>query len=310
LYKVSRRLHAHFDERTIFSVLKEKTRNCGRAVKDSELARQIQTSRRTAWCPDNPQKFANAQNLDRELLNFPQAAPIWPSPDIESIQRIVSQRFLLATLREYSPIKFDSFGDSQTEQIIDAVWPGNPLLCCGKTSYQFATRRRDTWRGHLSRCAYIVPNPMLRVSGLTQEGKVSEHTKEATAARVYQVIEFDFSEFTQDGVTETVWAPLVREWHAAGITVADACAALHLHLSVARPLVLVTYSGGKSLHGWYACFDLSEEQNRQFMTYAVRLGADPHTWLRSQFVRMPDGTRENSLRQTVHYFDPDQAVKL
>jgi hypothetical protein len=46
------------------------------------------------------------------------------------------------------------------------------------------------------------------------------------------------------------------------------------------------------------------------MTYAVRLGADPHTWLRSQFVRMPEGTRENGKRQTVNYFDPDQAVKV
>ena len=33
------------------------------------------------------------------------------------------------------------------------------------------------------------------------------------------------------------WAPLIREWRDAGVTVADACAALHLHLATLLPLV-------------------------------------------------------------------------
>jgi hypothetical protein len=33
----------------------------------------------------------------------------------------------------------------------------------------------------------------------------------------------------------------------------------------------------------------------------VTLGADPATWTRSQFVRMPDGTRENGQRQTIFF---------
>jgi hypothetical protein len=35
----------------------------------------------------------------------------------------------------------------------------------------------------------------------------------------------------------------------------------------------------------------SEDKLRRFFDYAVSLGADPRTWLRSQFVRMPDGKR-------------------
>ena len=41
------------------------------------------------------------------------------------------------------------------------------------------------------------------------------------------------------------------------------------------------------------------------MRYAVSLGADRATWTRSQFVRMPDGTRDNGKRQTVYFFNPE-----
>jgi len=40
------------------------------------------------------------------------------------------------------------------------------------------------------------------------------------------------------------------------------------------------------------------------MEYAVSLGADSATWTKSQFVRMPDGTRENGKRQEILYFNP------
>ena len=43
----------------------------------------------------------------------------------------------------------------------------------------------------------------------------------------------------------------------------------------------------------------SEDRLRRFMNYAVSLGADPATWTRSQFVRMPDGARDHGKRQTV-----------
>ncbi|MBV9489782.1 MAG: hypothetical protein JO069_08670, partial [Verrucomicrobia bacterium] len=45
-----------------------------------------------------------------------------------------------------------------------------------------------------------------------------------------------------------------------------------------------------------------------FIAYAHALGADPVTWSRHQFVRIPDGTRENGRRQTVYsvyFFNPE-----
>jgi CHC2-type zinc finger protein len=232
----------------------------------------------------------------------------WPKPDLVRIREIVAGGWSLYDLWERSPIRFES-GDSHAEEIIDLLFPGNPFLCCGKTNYKFATRRRATWCGRLRSLPLIVPNPMLSEIGRTQTGKVSEHTKESTARRTYLTIEFDFGVYGRDGETETEWAPLVREWRAAGITVVDACACLHLHLAERLPLLLAVHSGGKSLHGWYPAFNFTDLELRLFMEYAVQLGADHATWCRSQFVRLPDGTRENGKPQTSYYFDPRKAVR-
>ena len=92
---------------------------------------------------------------------------------------------------------------------------------------------------------------------------------------------------------------------ANGISIADLCAALHVYLAQFAPLAMVVHSGGKSLHGWFYCEGQSEEMLFRFMRYAVSIGGDPMTWTRSQFVRMPDGTRDTGVRQRVHYFNPE-----
>ena len=49
----------------------------------------------------------------------------------------------------------------------------------------------------------------------------------------------------------------------------------------------------------------------KFFRYALSLGADPATWTRCQFVRMPDGRRDNAKRQTVFFlnFKPLEAKR-
>ena len=175
-------------------------------------------------------------------------------------------------------------GDPHTEQIVDALFPGNPWLCVGASSREFKTRRREELRGELSKLALIVPSPMTARTGKTQKGETSEHTLESTGSRHFLVVEFDTG------------------------TAGDH-AALLLHLAERAPLVLVVHSGGKSLHGWFYCVGQSESVTRRFMRYAVSLGADPATWTRSQFVRCPDGTRDNGQRQTVHFFNPANLEK-
>ncbi len=53
-----------------------------------------------------------------------------------------------------------------------------------------------------------------------------------------------------------------------------------------------------SVHGWFNVQGLFGEEMLEFFRYAVLLGADPATWTRSQFVRMPDGTRQSGREAT------------
>jgi hypothetical protein len=191
---------------------------------------------------------------------------------------------------------------AMTEEIVNVLFLGNPLLCFGSSANAFRTRPRQYWRGRESRFQFIVPNPMSKGAGLTQDGRKSERCLDNTGPRRFLVAEFDISE------DDPQWAPYVQEWKTKGISVLDANVALLLELGRRRlprlPLVLAVYSGGKSIHSWYWCEGLTDEQLRPFMVRAERLGADPATWTRCQLVRMPDGTRDNSRRQQVHFFAP------
>jgi hypothetical protein len=231
----------------------------------------------------------------------------WPDPDLKRINAIVLPGPGLYDALEQSPRRFD-VGDSPCEEVIDIALPGDPFLCCGLDNYIFASRRREIWRGHLHRLPLMVANPMLRAFGYTQEGKLSQHTKEATARPIYQPVEFDFTEYDDDG-NETIWAPSIRKWKTEGLTVFDATAALILYLARLLPLFLIVFSGNKSLHGWFLVQGMTSEARKGFMDEAIKLGACSSTAGKSQFVRIPGGRRQNGAEQTVFYFNPANAVR-
>jgi hypothetical protein len=85
----------------------------------------------------------------------------------------------------------------------------------------------------------------------------------------------------------------------------DEQAAVLLHLAQQAPLAVAVHSGRKSIHGWFYCAGQAEDKLHRFMEYAVSLGADRATWTRSQFVRMPDGTRDSGKRQAIYFFNPE-----
>src|SRR5262249_26467683 len=122
------------------------------------------------------------------------------------------------------------------------------------------------------------------------------HSLSNTGERRFLVIEFDFDFRDRNRAVRLL---------SDERDTTDLCACLLLHLAERAPLALVVHSGGKSMHGWFYCAGRSEESLRRFMIYAVSLGADAATWTRSQFVRMPDGTRDNGKRQTLHFFNPE-----
>jgi hypothetical protein len=269
IFRVARQLHAHLPAVEIVALLETRVANCGRPVPRHEIISAVQNSLASAWQPG------------QRTTATPTAK--WPSVNAEQHEAIIKDGGGLADLWELSPVRIDD-NKQHTEEIINRLFPGNPLLCCGKSSREFDTKPREDWRGELARLQLIVPSQMTASTGLTKEGKESAHTLNNTGPRRFLICEFDTGK-------------------------PDEHAALLLHLAQFAPLVCAVHSGGKSLHGWFLVEGQPEEKARKFFRYAVSLGADPATWTRSQFVRMPDGTRDNGKRQTVFFlnFKPIEA---
>jgi hypothetical protein len=230
--------------------------------------------------------------------------------DLEEIYKIARQGPCLGEYRELSPVQL--CGSKKTDEVLRAwdryVGQIDPLVCFGADD-RFWTRPLSAVRGILHVHAQIVPSPMRSQFGMTQGGYLSQHSKDGTGERMFLVTEFDFTKSTPKG-KPTVWAPLLERCEQAGITVLDLNAALLAHLAKKRPLWMVVFSGGKSLQGWFPCRGENEEElHRWFITQARRLGACSSTWCKSQFVRMPGGTRApnregKSVRQTIEYYNP------
>jgi hypothetical protein len=258
--------------------------DCGRSLKPDEVARAVRNS--------SPERLGDYK---------PRRA--WPARNYEQIEAVGTSGLRLADLEAQSPSP--PVGDeNRSEEIIDALFPGNPLLCAGVNKYCPKTRPREQWRGSFSRQQLIIPSPMTAIRGMTAEGKQSYRSLGNVGPRKFLVVEFDFVEKGEDG-KDTPAAPMLRRLALCGVAVADLCAAVHGELAKLRPLALVVHSGGKSLHGWYPCNGDAEEPIMfRFMRYAVSLGADTATDVRVQLVRMPDGIRGNGKRQRVLYFNP------
>jgi hypothetical protein len=252
LFTVARQLHAHLPAGEIVTLLKNRVAGCGRHVPRHEIVAAVQNALLCAWQPKG-----KATPI--------QSAAKWPSVNQERREAIVRDGGGLADLWGASPIRIAD-NRNRAEEIADNLFPGNPLLCCGKSNQEFNTKARNDWRGQLSALALIVPSPMLAVTGQTKDGRESKHTLSNTGEWRFLVCEFDTG-------------------------ARDEQAALLLHLGTFAPLVCVVDSGGKSLHGWFYVHGQPEVKIERFFRYAVSLGADHATWTRSQFVRMPDGWR-------------------
>jgi hypothetical protein len=246
------------------NLLEGRVANCGRFVPRQEIVSAVQNALPSAWQPGSRS----------QPIHF---APKWPSVNQKQREAIIHGSGELADLWEFSKPRIKD-GETHTEQIIDRLFPDAPLLCCGKLNSDFDTRPREDWRGELSRLQFIVPSAMSAVTGKTKDGRESKHALDNTAPRRFLVCEFDSDEV-------------------------DDHAALLIHLGGYAPLVCAVHSGGKSLHGWFYVHCQLDEKILRFFRYAVSLGADPATWTRSQFVRMPDGVRDDGKRQTVFFLN-------
>lgn len=262
LFRTARVLHPFRSREEIIDLLRNAAH--GEPLQVGEIENAVDNAAGCAWSPGTSSTRTSSP---------------WAAVDHSKRAEIIANGPGLYDLWEMSPRLLDD-EESHTEEIIDVLFPGDPLLCCGQSNSRFDTRPRSEWRGKLSALQLIVPNPMTSVWGLTKEGGRSQHTLSNTGPRRFLVVEQD-----------------------AGTL--DEQAAVLAHLAHRAPLALSVFSGSRSIHGWFFCAGQTEERLRAFMNFAVSLGADRATWTRSQFVRMPDGTREGGARQTVYFFNPE-----
>jgi hypothetical protein len=164
------------------------------------------------------------------------------------------------------------------------------LICVGRTTTNFQTLPLDLIPGQisdLSEYEFVNPSPMSALSGLTDEGNSSAHCKSNTGPRVYGVVEFD-----------------------GGMPVEHA--AILSYLGSKLPLVMMVFSGNKSLHGWFKTSHVTDENFvREFYQTAVSLGADSRMFSACQFTRLPMGTHPTTGRQQqVIHFNPENVYHV
>jgi hypothetical protein len=216
--------------------------------------------------PNPPSEITDALRSARGERS--RLTPRWSPVNPAAIAEIVKTGPTLVELVSRSPEPIQFVPQSRAELFIDALFPGNRLLCVGASNTQFYTDTRETFRGHLHARSLIVPSPMSSQRGLTKQRKLSYHSEANTGPRRFLVVEFDNGTLDQQ-------------------------AALLWHFAKFAPLAMVVFSGSKSAHSWYFCDGQPEDKLRRFFDYAVSLGADPRTWSRSQFVRLADGKRSD-----------------
>jgi hypothetical protein len=229
------------------------------------------------------------------------------TPDFRRIEEICSSGITVQQLRNVSPV------DPRTLtswEIIKKLFPDRKtLICIGWSPESFMVTRRDQ-EMHLDQCQFLVPSPMIDYVGVSQEGRLSAHCLANTAARLWLVTEWDFRPYNKDG-SPTVWRDLIRTLdesrQAVNRTSLNMCASLIGELEQYAPtkLGMVVFSGGVSLQAWWPALD--EDRMREFFQIALRLGACRSGWTRSQFFRMPNGTRQNedgsTAAQPVYYLN-------
>jgi len=234
--------------------------------------------------------------------------PKWPDPNLKLIEDLTLLRAwdvpgALATLESRSP---DTLKRRTAGEIVSRLFTPASYIATGFFPDCTPVSKLSRIRDNLHKMAFLVPNPMRGIVGLTQEDKESGRRLSNVLHRRFLVTEFDFKPVKPDGVTPTIWVPLLELWKAHGMTVLDAQAALILFLMDRGPLAMVTFSGSSSLHAWWYCEREPEHVGspfHKFMVGAATLGADTALFCPSQFTRMPMGKRQTGELQTVHYLN-------
>jgi hypothetical protein len=256
------------DEKAIRAQIKKETKHVRR-----DLSREISESLR------NGTKFLVKQWSIESHYNSNEEKPKYKTkPKIEFDSKVWHKLMAEGQM-------FEKFPKSEVGPLeaLERLY-GDGLVCIGEEKWIFKTgklsghvwKRREGW---LRRYQFIVPNSMCRKYGLTKEGKTSEKSLDNTGERRFLVIEFDQGSLEEQ--SRLIWG-------------------LFRH----HKLVMVVFSGNKSLHSWWDVKGMPEERVMAFFDLAVSIGADPLMRDKSQFTRIPGGiNRRTGKDQTLEFFD-------
>jgi hypothetical protein len=152
LFRVARVLHPFRSEEEIIELLRRHTR--AEEIETGEIEEAVRNSLKYAWRPGerNPEI-----NPARQF-----ASPLGSrGVDPQRRQAIVMEHpFTLSDLIESSPERSNLGGPRQTDHVLDILFPGDPLLCAGRSVRDVVTRQRSVWPpGYLERLSLVVPLP-------------------------------------------------------------------------------------------------------------------------------------------------------
>lgn len=268
LFTMSLRLVSKLTRSQIQTVLAEALIDCGRPVSCREIDEAICAAGK--WKGSSSQPGSGCSRKGRSK---------WPPVNKIAQEEAFLNEFTTGMLSVISPVWVEK-ETPNAKEFLEMLFEPESLLCVGRSPRVFETvSLENLLKSDLASTELIVPSPMSASHGLTQAGRKSARSNANTGPRRYLVTEFDSS--TPDEQARIIW-----------------------HLNTYAPLLMVLSSGGKSLHAWWPCTSEDEAVILRFFKYAVSLGADPATWSKSQFVRLPQGWRsDKNARQQVMFFD-------
>ena len=225
------------------------------------------------------QEALHRSSLARERL-APRAVidPRKAVVDSEKVREVTSTGVTLEALRNLSPRTPESV--SQIE-VLKALYPEGALICCAKgKNWGCDTKTLEQWVPSLKFQQFIVPQAMTRRRGVTKEGKESPRSQSNTGEWMYYVYESD------------------------SVSIDDQ-AAIIASLMKRMGLVLVVFSGGKSLHAWFDVRGIPDAERLRFQRECVTLAGCVGTLSSCQLVRMPLGKNSKTgMEQQVIFFNP------
>lgn len=160
------------------------------------------------------------------------------------------------------------------EDPIHRLFKPDDILCIGKLSdAPRHVRLGDVSPAFISQYGLIVPSPIINPNNArTATGRLSKRCRQSVGPRKYIIIE-------GDALGRDVQAAIL--WSARNTL----------------PLVAVTTTAKKSLHGWFLCEGVPGDALAEWYKTMRSLGADPITWRPEQFIRIPGGTRYNDRKK-------------